>query len=337
MLRLEIVRRILGPLPQPRLEGRQPILGARRPRKRERFMEDAKLVPDGAPEVLPDHQLGRSRRFASGGHLVERVQERELRHAVEHLEEPLPLVCAPVGVLVEARVRQRCRTFGRTLERPSPLQEHPLGVRDVTHLDSFAVVHARPIDLLERGKILTGKQREPDLVEERPGGVDEQPRLVPETEGLLRDRKRRFQRHPPEADRPREHHQDLRPQRGVVQPLIEAQGELAELVGGSVVLLDRTDQHGGVQDVRVGGLRGVAMDQREADHRGVVQERQRLVAGQEAGGVQVGAELHDRPHLRFLQGREIDQRADGPPGHELLDAGQLALEGRLSFLGKRGE
>ena len=170
---------------------------------------------------------------------------------MEHLEEPLPLVRATVRRFVERRVRERERVLGQPLQGPSPLQQHALCIGDMTHLDALAIVHVRPICLVEHRQVTAGEQGKPDVVEQRPGGINEEASVVAEAEGLMRIRERRLQWHAPQTDGPGKHHADPGPHRRVVQALVQAQSQEAELVGRAVILLDRTEEHGSVQYVGV--------------------------------------------------------------------------------------
>ena len=341
VLRLEVVGRVLRPLLEPcseHLEGHLHQLpftrggaGVQR-REHERVVEDSQLVPDRAREVLLDDRLGGAGRVQRGPILLEGVEDGELRDEVEHLEEPLSGVGLPVGVLVEGRVGEREGVAGLAREGASPLEDHPLGVGDVPHLDPLAILHVRRVRRVKRRQVRATEQRQPDLVEERPRGVDEEPGFVTEPEGFARDGEGRLEGHAPRADRPREHHEDLGSQRGVVEPLVEALRQEPEFVRGPVLLPDRAQKHRRQQAVRVRRLLDVAVDEREADHRRGVQERQRFVARQEARGMQGAEQLHDRPDLRILHDGETDQGVDGPLAHQPVDGRERGVEGALLLL-----
>jgi hypothetical protein len=313
VLAVEQVRRAPGPPGEARVQDLQPLhrrdfwrhrrraawrgvgraIGRgleRRGRERgqgERVIEDPQLVPDRSAEVTTNHRLRLLGHLTGLGPLLGRTEQRELGDEIEHLEEPLSSVGLPVRPLVEGLAGEGLRGLGQPGEGPAPLEDHLLGIGDVVHLDAADVRDVLGVGL-ERGEAPAGEQREPRLVEQRPGRVDEEPGLRRQAERLPRVRNGRLDRHPPDADRPGEHHEDLRAQGRGGQTLVQPHGQEAELVRGRVVLLDGTHQHGGVERIRVGRLLDVPVSQREADHGRGVHEREGLVTRQEAGRVQIG-------------------------------------------------
>ena len=248
------------------------------------------------------------------GHIQEGQKERRVA-----------LVCLDELLLVECCVGQRQPARRAPLKCLRPVQEDAMCPEKIGHLDSLEqrkrrrVVPDKPIE------VPIDEKRRPGLGGGAVSGVGEITGFEPASRRLACMLDATLEGPAPEVDVSLKLLVDFRPTLEVVEAPVDLQGQRAPFVGGSVVSSDRSD-HDGMGNVTVGTVFGVAVHDRQADHRGGNQAGEHLVAGNIRWRPQNRENSHDHPHVGIGHFREVDQRGDAARTDECLHHVDLAVE-----------
>ncbi len=300
--------------------------------EREAVPEIERDGPDRSGETI-HHPAGDFGGVQCRAILTKQVAELQLGDCVKRREERVPAVCLHVFVLVDRFVRQREGRSGLPLQRPRPVQDDFEGIGEAGGFQSLDQRDVRQVIADELCEVLGCEHRGPGFRARTIRGIEEIAALEAAPAGLARVGHAGVQRLPPEVHVRVKLLIDLGPPSGVVEALIHAQRQSAELVSRLVVPTHRSDRDR-MRHIPVGRLFQIAVDQREAHHRGGDQARQHRVSHDVRRGPDVRQNIHDHPDLGVGHHREVEERGDAALAQQSLNGSDLALQRGLLLLGR---